>query len=355
MVYIYYNPLTSGKGDRPNWQGLPNSVGQMKLQVWLTRRQLGRQCLTSVNHTTLVATLFCMSAAWRQTYDFVTAQYSGNFSLFLKWYSAILGRGVFSEHDDNSKKNVGQCNSGGVEFWSLLLFRTDCLLNQLYEADDLESSGYELLLDFSGSGSGSGDWSVQGNAEKLGLTNTIYTDTIQIKIKISPKLSCLFFNTTSLCPTWRTWKPPGFFQCEKCPTDTSASGGGSWCMSPPDFALIFLFEFGNCSIKSFFALFSWGLWIHLWEPVAHRRSGHSAGGQQQESDGEARGLCCSCSRSSYWSGARIHFGIFFDLQIVQKKRRLVHSGPAESFKYVLAWNPIKIIWHSPSYERKFEF
>lgn len=54
--------------------------------------------------------------------------------------------------------------------------------------------------------------------------------------------------------------------------------------------------------------------------MAHRWQGdRGAGGQQQESDGEARGLCCSCGRSGYWSGARSHIGIVINLQMAQEK------------------------------------
>lgn len=107
-----------------------------------------------------------------------------------------------------------------------------------------------------------------------------------------------------------------------------------------------LSEFRKQTFKSDpFLLFSLELWIHLREPMADRRQWDCACGQQQEFDGEARGLCCSCSRSGHRSGACSHAGIAFNLQVAQEKWRLVHSGP-ESTKYVLAQDQVgKITWH----------
>lgn len=60
------------------------------------------------------------------------------------------------------------------------------------------------------------------------------------------------------------------------------------------------------------------------------------GGQQQEFDGQGRGLCCHRGRSGSRGGARSYARNGANLQVAHEKRRLVHSGPAEGSKCVLA-------------------
>lgn len=175
----------------------------------------------------------------------------------------------------------------------------------------------------------------------------IHADNNPIKSKILHNFPgfVFAFNTTCLCPTWRPWKPPGSLQCQKCQTDASTRGGGLWCTPLPVFALLFVLEFRNHTFQSEPpVVFALGLRIHLREPMADRRQWHRASGQQQEFDGEARGVCCRCSRSGYWRGAGRHIDVVVDLQMAQEKRRLVHSGQTESFKCVLAPYFHKGIW-----------
>lgn len=101
-----------------------------------------------------------------------------------------------------------------------------------------------------------------------------------------------------------------------------------------------LFYFSvNLSLQPFI-LSSLGLFglcgIRLREPMADWGRRDLGGGQQQEFDGQGRGLCCHRGRSGSGGGARSHARNGANLQVAHEKRRLVHSGPAEGSKYVLA-------------------